>query len=594
MFFTAQQEADNQLKQVDVFNDTAVSYYDKAMTYDPQDPRRFDNLNKANELATEAARLSFVTYSPKDRASLHQILPEMQQDIDEATAVLSQNLGDYQYTPPSHGGFVGTKNARTFLAEVVEPAVGQYGLAGLKAAGKAIGGLTPDGMEKTIVEASKDLAWDIKENPLVQEGVEVLSTAFTQGKEYIWDDWAEKHPEQAKGIKDTFLVSTLLAPRVKPTASATEWAGSKLEKSGTRQVNTKTFSNASKVFWPDRSAMFKTSQVTGGKPVPDKNGMIIEYHLDDRQKRAAARLMQVPHIDFTAHPSWNYSRVTDEITNTAEALVAGIEKAGNPRFDKEALTKHLYGEAEALYASRGFQHISGNPKIVQPLMDEWASLIKESDGTALGLLQARKDFDKWVEAWKPSDLQGDVVSARAFGISMSRKLMNDEVASLVQGKVPVKNLLRKQRDLYYARDFIQPRADGEKAGRIARIQRLLNFSPSVSLPKTPMAMGANVAFAGSIATATWFLPALATVGATGLAAGGYTFLRSPQARKFYGQALISVSDAMKKSTDVVERNMLNADRVALIEWIREIDREAALEDEAEDETQRVPVRGVAN
>ena len=139
------------------------------------------------------------------------------------------------------------------------------------------------------------------------------------------------------------------------------------------------------------------------------------------------------------------------------------------------------------------------------IADAAIKILEKAEPTALGLWQARRDFDKFITLNKSDLLEDPVRSAKSIAGLYIRSVMNDKLNKLLPEKLFTSNLI-VYIHLYQAKSRLNYRKIGEADNRIGRMyQKIANTANTA----TPLALYATLRTGASIAAA----------GAAGLAVG---------------------------------------------------------------------------
>jgi hypothetical protein len=205
-------------------------------------------------------------------------------------------------------------------------------------------------------------------------------------------------------------------------------------------------------------------------------------------------------------------------------------------------------------------------------MDELAAAGKGKTLTGSKLLQARKDFDRWVRTQKrDSVFQPEIENAMSLALSEIRHTTNQFIIRRAKG-VGVEASLKQQSLLYATMDTLAVKAAAEGNNRIIRawtnVMKIMPLRGSAT-----QALG-TVFGVGIIGAAAIFAPVMQKV-AFG-AAGGYLFykvLTGPGGPRALAAMLKGIDAAIRRTKDANLIKQLRADRAAIIE-IAELGKDA--------------------
>ena len=526
----------------------------------------------------------FTTYDPQ-QTSLEDVGTQLQSTVGKAVGEAGQtidtNLKEYalnlgsSLTGREQG--VGAKNfgqaAAFSLTEGVLPAAGETVMAGAKAAGQLLSNIAPDEIEKPTVETLLNLAYNVKENPWIQETVELAKEGYSH---YL--NWKKDNQERAREFETIFDLALIAGPRLAVGSLAKQAgdAGGTVSRKGTAQGIERRRGNVQTMLEP--TVMEKgagTTEIQGAL----RSKTYIPSPFEEEAIKVVSLIKDVkPHFSYTH----NRNAVNKEIKSTAERLTTRIVNKGNPAVDAQRIANDIRDQGAELIESGKFKLAGGTPTFANPLLDEAVSLIEKSDGTALGLLKARQELDDFIKSSTPVQLTPDYINGKKAAVKLIRDIMNKEVGAAVPS-VDVDGLLRKQHLMYTALDELSIKAKLEGNNTITRAYGRLKSGTGLALPTTPLALGATAGAAGTLFS-SGIMPYL--TGAVGAAASGaltYKVLRSPEAKKTLGAMLTVTSKALRATDDVVLKNSLKADRLVLIALLQE-----------QHEKEKPPLKGAGN
>jgi len=459
------------------------------------------------------------------------------------------------------------------LGEAIIPAAGDVMIEGAKIAGKVLSNVTPDVIENPTVNAVIDIGQAIAELPTVQEMIELAKENYPK---YL--AMAKEYPHYDRMIKNVFSIASL-GTNTKIEAGI-DAVGSGLKSSAAKSTwknRRESVSNMLEPIHPETSDMTTTMSPTRTE------GMFntIKPNYTDQADEIIDITAMVPKLKPNGSFTGSRNAIYDEITNTAEKLKADIAKSGNPKLSVDVV-QQLQDSMDNFPESIGFGLAGGTPKFATDLMTTAIRLVKESDGTAAGLLDARKQLDKFINKHQPKSLTQEYINSKAVAVSEIRTIMNDAVASAVPD-VKVKDLLDKQHKLYKAWDVTGDKAITESRNAVGRLWQKVTGG-NISIPKTPMALRA---LGGGMAY--WVTSGNAGYALGGIAAGitatvGYDFLTGPAVRQGLGSLLTGTAKLIKTTKDTALLKQLKADRLIVIGLLTDLEANA----------ERPPLKGAAN
>jgi len=458
------------------------------------------------------------------------------------------------------------------LAETVIPAFGELVMTGLKTFGGAVAAATPDHIEKPVVEAAKGQWFDIinsEAGEMVSEGVE----AVLKGPEW-YRVWKQENPEGARDVEAQLNIAAFMAPVPKTKTwkeddSLLEKAGSALVASGVKQSEKRRRSNISDMFTPVNETHAKKATNGGGVFTMD-DGVHREYAPSQREQDIYDEVHKIPEVKRGMPFLTTRGHIWKAQEKLRMSTAARVKELGNPKIDSVELGKELGDTMDALFDSDDFKAISGNEKVGLATVDWIQSRIAKSDGTTLGLLQVRRDFDAWVKNVEKGALDPTASNSRGQVVRKLREYLNDKVEQAVPD-AEVKKSLNRQSMLYQAENLIEPKLETESQTAWVRLSKKIKDA-DISIPHTPVGILTTMSIATNIAAHKWLPMAAFGTGAVAAGALSYQFMRSAAGKKATGQLIRQAGKLIRKTTDPVLKNQYRADRAVLLAMLSEEQR----------------------
>ena len=388
---------------------------------------------------------------------------------------------------------------------------------------------------KRAVEPVVALGNILEESEAIGPLLELAGESWTSFTEEL-----KNYPEEAKVLQALFDTATFASPATKmdsliDSGSELENVGMDLVRSGRRKVS-KDRKQAVKTML-DPMNLHGKGRTTIEGPLGQK-----VYHPLAIEQEGIDVLASLDSIKPNAPFTTNYNTVMDEIGNTRRRLDERIRKAGNPEVSMDTVIAELNKNAK-----RALEHpqIIGNvEQSLQKILAETARQLEKSDGTALGLLNARRNIDNWIASSRGNAFDSEFENA----ITAGRRVVADTLNGIVSEAVPranVDQLLRKQMLMYQAGGVIEQKALYEANTRLGRAMQRVEGVTGAKFPVTPLAMAATGG-AGASLMASGFAPyvGLSMI----LPASGYGLTKlamSPTTRKALGQLLVGIGKAEK-------------------------------------------------
>ena len=340
-----------------------------------------------------------------------------------------------------------------------------------KALGSVIGGIGEAGGE--VLGAAWNALPEGMTKP-VEEGFDWLVN--TSPVQYAFET-AKKLPE---GVQERAGDVANMAAMVAPNAriSSPTNIGAKLEKLNTPSY-TKTRKGKIEQMLGDTSVDELTLDAKGRKMA----------EVTDWDAQVAEEVAKIPKVSTHGSIVRNRAVIRDEAINLREKLESTIKKRGNPKIDVPGLETRLDDLIEAIPDMPESVFLVGNAgEKAQRLVTRLRDMLAKSDGTALGVLQVRRDFDTWVRKQNGKVFDAENASA----VSFAQKLIRDELNNTVDSALPRLNLkasLDKQHKLLTASDKLLNKARRDAESRIGRMFQKIERTLPVTLPRTPGSIG---------------------------------------------------------------------------------------------------------
>jgi len=531
-------------------------------------------VNSLSAVYTEAKakeRADFVDYKPSTPDDLLATLTEAPAKVANSLTsgiAETQQLYDEGMLMPTDVPAIATTRA-------ILPAAGDVFTTGLKVAGHALSNAIPDTVEEYTMESLASIAYDISETPFFREGLEAAKTSFGS-----FLKWKENHPQEAMRLGAGFDLALMGVPATKVppvTATLDKW-GWAAKNSGKLQSIERRHDVITQILAPvklERKDIRRTNT----------NGLLgsITTTPDALEQEVINVVSLIPKVKGSNNPIVNANAVYDEIDSTAERLVKRLKLKGNPDIDRKVLNADLDAKVAEYFSGNASVVGIASPKKMQAILDQAKDFINASDGTSVGILQARKDLDKWLLDIDPKMVNDEYMDSKAKALKIIRESMNNAVDTAVPD-VDVSGLLRKQYLMYKAYDNLADKSIGLAKTSLARAYVNAKRVTGMAIPTTPLAIAATGSAATMALTSGWLAFATGTLALGAGTAVTARMLKGPAAKKGLGVLLGNVSKAIKvsKSKEMIEQ--LKADRLVII----------SLLEQKEDPNQRIPMKGAAN
>lgn len=468
------------------------------------------------------------------------------------------------------------------MGEVAIPAATEAVTALGKAGMRAASTVYPDVIEEPIVNAVKNVANYITSTETFQTAANFLTNSLSDYEQYKAEAPNEVKQE-LRAFESAMDIGLLAAPAVKrvPFEGKIGDLGADITRLGRQQ----SIENKKEAV----GKMLEPTVLEKGEGKVTIEGVLRSktYNPSPREDEVIAVTSLVDGVNPRKTFTENYNVVSDEIGRVRERLDSRIKSKRNPKFDKEEVAGELEGLVEDILVSDEFQLGGGVPSFVRPIFNRAITLIQESDGTALGLLNVRRELDNWVERNAPATFTGEYVNGKKLANTLIRDLINKKVGELVPD-VDVDGLLRKQHLLYDAKDRFDIKRQLEASNAVGRALMNTQRVLGVKTPLTPLGIYGTGGIAATL-FASGFAPFLTGSAALGAAAyGAANILRSPQSKKALGALLSATDKAIKATKNEQMIKQLKADRVLLVSLLQNY------KGPSEEQEQRPPLKDAAN
>jgi len=416
--------------------------------------------------------------------------------------------------------------------------------------------LTPD----LAKEAVDDAFNYVSQTEAGKEGLRLASLSADKYK-----GWADANPDDAKLLESYFNIGALIAPPTKIKAPILDVAET-LEDTGGNHIK----SGRSKIRGEERD--------------------IITAMLEPDAKHLTGEDFDVSEItqEITYNPQSPYTQETIDIVTDSgivkpkKTYTYNSKKLGEAaKRERNILEARLAREDVILNKANVLREIETKAqqfldeaqrtigdetklKQVNSIFGEAVRQIQSSDGSLLGLLEARRGVDKFTRSY---DGKVDFTTQNSLATA-SRSVRNamNEILEREAKNTEVARSLRKQAAFLDAAKVLNKKISKDGRTVLARLAKVAgNY-----MPRTPLAQAATASTATGLATQYWPLMTLGAV--TGLVYGGTKVALSGQSRELLGKIIADTGTAIKKAEkmghlDAVEQ--MKADRLVLVSLLNE-------------------------
>lgn len=452
------------------------------------------------------------------------------------------------------------------LAETGLQLVGKSGVGtALELAGEAVSSgvqaITPEPVQEAVGTAVEEI--------MDTETAQAVMGALSRGIE-TYQDFAKENPRAARNLEAAGNVAMVFAPaKVKassppvgpPKSTMIGKAGTAVTQAGRKQEIDLKEAFVEDLVQPKQTAAVKTAQASRTEvegPLKSKRVVPTKQEQD-----MASVVRDIDGVDRGKTVQENLNAIQSKIAEEATSLQGKIA-AADVEFDASELLQRLDGVKARL--SQVPVIVGDAERSAGRLLDKWQELVSKHPSTGSGLLAARKEFDRWVEDFKPTAFDPKTESALTIALREIRTEANDFLAEKVPN-VEVKRSLRDQSLMYRAVENIAPKAADEANNMVMRAwQNVTQVLPFRGEFNQVMATLFGI---GGLGASAMFAPIFTQGVALGL--GTYAtgkFLTGPKAKRGLGRLLREMDKAIKVATNPEMIKQLKADRAAIAELAR--------------------------
>jgi len=416
--------------------------------------------------------------------------------------------------------------------------------------------LTPDLAKEAVDDAFNYVSQ-------TEAGKEGLRLATLSADKY--KGWADANPDDAKLLESYFNIGAFLTPATKikapvlDVAETLEDTGGNLVKSGRSKIRGEERDIITAMLEPDAKHLtgedFEVSEITQEityNPQSPYTQETIDIVTDSGIVK--------PKKTYT-YNSKKLGEAAKRERNILEARLARedvILNKANVLREIETKAQQFLDEAQRTIGDET------KLKQVNSIFGEAVRQVQNSDGSLLGLLEARRGVDKFTRSY---DGKVDFTTQNSLATA-SRSVRNamNEILEREAKNTEVARSLRKQAAFLDAAKILNKKISKDGRTVFARLAKVAgNY-----MPRTPLAQAATASAAAGLATQYWPLMTLGAV--TGLVYGGGKAALSGEARELLGKIIADTGTAIKKAEkmghlDVVEQ--MKADRLVLVSLLNE-------------------------
>lgn len=416
--------------------------------------------------------------------------------------------------------------------------------------------LTPD----LAKEAVDDAFNYVSQTEAGKEGLRLASLSADKYK-----GWADANPDDAKLLESYFNIGALIAAPTKikapvlDVAETLEDTGGNLVKSGRSKIRGEERDIITAMLEPDAKHLtgedFNVSDITQEitySPQSPYTQETIDIVTDSGIVK--------PKKTYT----YNSKKLGEAAKRERKILEARLARE-DVTLNKANVLREIETKAQQ-FLDEAQRTIGDETKLkqVNSIFGEAVRQIQNSDGSLLGLLDARRGVDKFTRSY---DGKVDFTTQNSLATA-SRAVRNamNEILERESKNTEVSRSLRKQAAFLDAAKILNKKISKDGRTVFARLAKVAgNY-----MPRTPLAQAATASAAAGLATQYWPLMTLGAV--TGLVYGGGKAALSGEARELLGKIIADTGTAIKKAEkmghlDAVEQ--MKADRLVLVSLLNE-------------------------
>ena len=535
-----------------------------------------DNLEAASDLKAMILQLPpeappQAPYTPSNMPMAEigsELMSGLTTAVSEAGEAGGRIIEDYQKgitTSPQISGM-------RMGVESVLPAAGESVLAGGKALRRVAGSLTPDVIEEPLAEAAlyvgreavnklQEVAQFVSESDELAPVLNMAKESWSAFQNFKNSSTANAELVRSAGNLFDFGLIATSPTKISPLLDKSN-LGRDLTIAGLRQERKTRREGIKKMLDPIIPEDTKGKVILTG---PLRTKTVVPNQLTEDSIDVLTRLKA---IDPTATYTDNKIKLREAINSEAVGLINRIKAKGNPKIDKENIMSRLEDEADLLLNSEEFAVAGATPSAIRAYFNIARQKIRESDGTAVGLLQARKEIDDWLEDNLPKALDFSGMNAKTLAVGKLRDVLNSTVADIIPD-LPFTNSLRRQHLMYVAYDTIAEKARAEARNAIGRSVVNIQRTTGVNVPVNFLGVAGTVGLMGQLmssGTASYLTAGLSAAYAAYI---GAKVLTSAQTKKILGATLSGINKAIKATENQEMIAQLKADRLVVISLLKQ-------------------------
>jgi len=432
---------------------------------------------------------------------------------------------------------------------------------------KKLSQYTPDDYEWAYVKSLRDAVAPLTDN----KAAEAITNLASKGVDW-WFDFKNKNPRTAENLEgvinlaEVWKPAELVNPKVELPSSSLVKTADKLYGSAERISNERKNSFIEELIQPEDNKPTRLERQERRVEDPETGRLSVELSPTEVEMREV--LKGTPELTPNRSLTGNQNAIEERINKISKRLDSRLAKTG-AKINKQDILDDLQSTVDNLSETSPVL-VGDAGKVAQRIFDQAERLIKQSDGTAVGYLNVRRELDRWIKNQGKDSFDGN---ENAYSVAQRavRDVLNARVAEAAPD-VDTLDSLRRQHLLLLALDRIKPKAAEEANSKLGRMFDNIIRSTGTALPKTPLARFATLGALGTTVGGAAFvglMPYLAMGGTGG--AIGYAVYRgsvSPKTRKALSILLRNTDKAMKATKVPEMKEQLALDRAFVVELMK--------------------------
>lgn len=413
--------------------------------------------------------------------------------------------------------------------------------------------LTPDFLEKPIVDKAVEFGNYIKNTDLAREAVEKLQEGYVE-----YNQWKSRSKNNAaiganlEALGEFYSVG--VARNVREVASfgigrPVKKIGEGIQKSGYERGYSNRAEATKEMLKPD------DWQRTGDYEVKGKIFDTITWKPSEFEEEVMRYVNSIDKFDPNRIEAYNAKVIQEHLTNLNLGLKEKLQKRSvgpkAPRADVSKLRQDIFDAVEeymdsAEFTARGLPR--GRSQAFLEIADE---ILAGVDGTPISLLNARQAIDNRFKKM----LQTDDLARRAEGSELKNDVMaivrngvNSQLFEMMPDGDAIKETLRKQYLLFRAHDIIDAKGRKNKETALGRVLYNFKDTTGIELPKTPLGLGVTAGVGATFLTDLPIETIIMTSGLAGAAYLGRSIWKNPRGRVTIGALVKKLGDAIENKS----------------------------------------------